>query len=341
MTSVTPTTGQGTPESSNLPLLTSFILIGGFILVLAILLGGMTPAEDASAEPTVVAEAGTVGETVVEVTPVPLNVVGEGQPTPAPTEVAAVPEAAAVAFPYTDAQITEGGTVFMGLCSACHGMNARGIVGIGKDLIGGEFSLTTPDDQLHAFVLVGRQPWDVGNTTGQAMPARGGNPMLTDAQLFSVIAYLRDMQLDQGFVPVGYEAIAAAAPVSSEPTLTPTAAPPTLIPTATVLARATPEAVQSGEVIVADTTPFVMAFDVASEYLITCSGCHGNSGEGDGLLTPPLDAASETFMDDEAVYTLLTISDPFSGGYIHPVYPQYIEENLRAIIDYTQSLVAP
>ncbi len=340
MTSVTPTAGQGTPESSNLPLLTSFILIGGFILVLVVLLGGMPAAEDASAEPTVVADAAV--ETVVEVTPVALSVVGEGQPTAAPTEVAALPEAALVAFPYTDAQITEGSNVFLGLCAACHGMNARGITGIGKDLIGGEFSMTTHDEDILAFVIVGRQPWDVGNTTGQAMPARGGNPMLTDEQLRSVIAYLRDMQLDQGFVPVGYEAIAAAAPVSSEPTMTPTAAPPTFTPTATVLPRATPEAVQSGAVIVGNTTPFMMEFDVASEYLISCSQCHGNNGEGDGLLTPPLSADSASLMDDEAVFTLLTISDPFSGGYIHPVYTQqYADDEIRAIIEYTQALVAP
>jgi disulfide bond formation protein DsbB len=42
---------------------------------------------------------------------------------------------------------------------------------------------------------MGRSTWDPLNTTGIEMPAKGGNPMLTDDDLRELVAYMRYLQV--------------------------------------------------------------------------------------------------------------------------------------------------
>jgi mono/diheme cytochrome c family protein len=83
---------------------------------------------------------------------------------------------------------------FKSSCAACHGPDARGLPNIGKDLVAGEFTRTQSDDELLAFIKRGRDAADPLNTTKVAMPPKGGNPALDDADLRSIIAHLRTLQ---------------------------------------------------------------------------------------------------------------------------------------------------
>ncbi|MBL8999652.1 MAG: c-type cytochrome [Phycisphaerae bacterium] len=107
-------------------------------------------------------------------------------------------EAQALAAAGGDAElagyIAHGAAVFASTCSACHGKDARGVVKMGKDLVANEFVKTTGDDDLLAFIKRGRNPGDPLNTTKLDMPARGGNPALSDDDLLDVIEYLRSLQ---------------------------------------------------------------------------------------------------------------------------------------------------
>lgn len=87
----------------------------------------------------------------------------------------------------------DGKTLFGQTCSACHGMDAKGLPKLGKDLTTSTFISEKTDDDLLKFVEVGRQPTDPLNTTGVAMPPKGGNPALTDQQIMDIIAYLRTL----------------------------------------------------------------------------------------------------------------------------------------------------
>jgi disulfide bond formation protein DsbB len=87
-----------------------------------------------------------------------------------------------------------GKTKFESTCSACHGPDAKGIVGLGKDLTTSEFAKGKTDDELVAFVTKGRDPTDPLNTTGVAMPPRGGNPALTDNDLYDIVRYVRTLE---------------------------------------------------------------------------------------------------------------------------------------------------
>lgn len=100
-------------------------------------------------------------------------------------------EVASADLGYDQATVDAGRNSYLAICSACHGVDALGISGLGKTLIGSEFVNGMSDADLHAFVVKGRDIWDPVNTTGVAMPARGGNPGLTDEDLYEIIAYIR------------------------------------------------------------------------------------------------------------------------------------------------------
>ena len=87
----------------------------------------------------------------------------------------------------------EGKTYYDQTCAACHGMNGKGLPKLGKDLTTSTFIAEEKDAQLLAFVKKGRLPSDPLNTTGVAMPPKGGNPALTDQQLMDIISYIRQI----------------------------------------------------------------------------------------------------------------------------------------------------
>lgn len=107
--------------------------------------------------------------------------------TPAPTK-------AAPAAPVGDAKAGE--TVYMGTCIACHGPDAKGVQGLGKSLYpaDSEFVRSKSDVEMVQFILAGRTPDDPLNTTGVGMPAKGGNPAITEQQLYDVVAWMRNLK---------------------------------------------------------------------------------------------------------------------------------------------------
>jgi disulfide bond formation protein DsbB len=108
---------------------------------------------------------------------------GGGGGQPAPAQKAETPKGDAA----------KGKTVFEGTCSSCHGPDAKGLPGLGKDLTTSEWVSTQTDAQLLKFVKTGRPAADKLNTTGIDMPPKGGNPALTDADIENVIAFVRSI----------------------------------------------------------------------------------------------------------------------------------------------------
>lgn len=86
-----------------------------------------------------------------------------------------------------------GEEIYGQTCSACHGPDATGIEGLGKDLHQNAFVDGQSDDELVAFLVVGRPADDPANSTGVAMPPKGGNPSLSDDDLLDVVAFLRTL----------------------------------------------------------------------------------------------------------------------------------------------------
>jgi len=89
---------------------------------------------------------------------------------------------------------TAGKAKFDSTCAACHGPDAKGLPGLGKDLTTSTFAIGLPDAELMLFVTKGRDPSDPLNSTGIQMPPRGGNPALTDQDLADIVAYVRTLE---------------------------------------------------------------------------------------------------------------------------------------------------
>ncbi|MDH5508231.1 MAG: cytochrome c [Anaerolineae bacterium] len=90
--------------------------------------------------------------------------------------------------------LENGQTIYNGLCIACHGADATGVEGLGKDLTTSEFLADSTDEELIAFIIAGRPMTDPANTTGVDMPPRGGNPNLTDEEIADVVSFVRSLQ---------------------------------------------------------------------------------------------------------------------------------------------------
>jgi mono/diheme cytochrome c family protein len=76
-------------------------------------------------------------------------------------------------------------------CSACHGPTGEGVPGLGKDMTHSEFIAGKTDEELVEFIKTGRPTSDPLNTTGIDMPPKGGNPALSEEDLYDIVAYIR------------------------------------------------------------------------------------------------------------------------------------------------------
>ncbi len=94
----------------------------------------------------------------------------------------------------TQGDPARGQELFASSCSSCHGADATGIEGLGKNLVASDFVAGLSDPDLVAFIKKGRPSSDPANTTGIDMPPKGGNPSLSDQDLFDIVAYIRTLR---------------------------------------------------------------------------------------------------------------------------------------------------
>lgn len=121
-----------------------------------------------------------------------------------PGEPAGASSGAASGAPGTDpgpalGDAGKGQTTYEASCAACHGMDAYGLPGIGKDLANpSDWMKQQSDAQLAQMIKQGRPVSDPENSTGVDMPPKGGNPALSDDDINDIIAYLRQLQKENG-----------------------------------------------------------------------------------------------------------------------------------------------
>lgn len=86
-----------------------------------------------------------------------------------------------------DVTVEAGKKVFSQTCIACHGANGKGTIPGVKDLSAADGPLSKSDEELTINITNGFQ----SPGSPLAMPAKGGNPSLTEADIQAVLAYLR------------------------------------------------------------------------------------------------------------------------------------------------------
>lgn len=79
-------------------------------------------------------------------------------------------------------------------CAGCHGADATGIEGLGKNLRTSEFLDGLSDAEAVTFLKEGRPAGHPLNTTGVDMPPKGGDPTLSEQDLLDIVAYLRGLE---------------------------------------------------------------------------------------------------------------------------------------------------
>lgn len=87
-----------------------------------------------------------------------------------------------------EAATVDAAAAYNQTCVACHGTDGKGAVPGAPDFTAPGGALGKPDDVLLRHMIEGFQ----SPGSPMAMPARGGNPALTDADLAAVLAWLRD-----------------------------------------------------------------------------------------------------------------------------------------------------
>jgi len=107
--------------------------------------------------------------------------------------IAATACGGAASAPKFKGDTAKGKTVFASSCSACHGADAKGLPGLGKDMTTSSFIKGLNEDQFLDFLKKGRPASDPANTTKVDMPPKGGNTSLTDQDMYDVIAYIRSL----------------------------------------------------------------------------------------------------------------------------------------------------
>lgn len=115
----------------------------------------------------------------------------DGSAEAAPEEPSATSEGTDGGGPVGDA--ANGEAIYGTTCAACHGADAQGVAGLGPALVNNAFVAGLSDAELIEFLETGRPADHPDNTTGVAMPPKGGNPSLSDEDLADVAAYLREI----------------------------------------------------------------------------------------------------------------------------------------------------
>ncbi len=257
-------------------------------------------------------------------------VIGGAPNTPSPAPATAAPSAATsvvatassnavtLAAASNDPQAVARGKKVYVSCMACHGKDATGVKRMGKDLVHSAFVAGLSDDGLLDFIKKGRGPTDPLNTTKVAMPPKGGNPALQDAQLKDVIAYIRSLRQAAGGQPAVTMATPSGAPAAP-------AAPAPAVSTSIDV-----EAAARGKKV-----------------FLSCMACHGKDATGVKNMGKDLVHSSFALkLSDEELLTFIKkgrgptdpgnttkVAMPPKGG-----NPALKDEQLRDVIAYLRSL---
>lgn len=324
--------------------LPAMVLLGTFAVIMLVIFAGQNTSVEDDTESDVVAavdEQAAPDETVLEVEP--------------ETDVEAIAEEPAEVvvedpgFKTFDTQlVAEGQQLYQVNCAGCHAMDGLGMIGLGKNLVDSEFVDGLNADGFVTFVVAGRQPFDEANSSGILMPARGGNPGLTDENIHTIYTFLRAQTAEyDGDVVIYADDIGEYDNPLGEPwgdaqMVDAGGDMPEMTTDNTTIDEEAYEPIEftplipDGSIAVAD-----LPFETAHVYALSCSGCHGAAGDGVADYGPAL-----SDMDSEETFTLLTALSPVTDldvmtGMVHPVRAEpavLTDEQIRELIDYVATL---
>jgi mono/diheme cytochrome c family protein len=115
------------------------------------------------------------------------NVAPFGMTSREPVDVPPLPESAAAEPAIAGTTATES-ALYAVQCVACHGSDAKGVEGLGLDLVDSELVNTSSAGELKEFLKVGRLLNSPDSVTGIPMP---GFAWMADEQLDEIVGYIQ------------------------------------------------------------------------------------------------------------------------------------------------------
>lgn len=116
-----------------------------------------------------------------------------------------------------------GEKAFSTTCITCHGPRGEGLADLAPSLRASAFIASADDASVAAVIRQGRAVGDPNNKSGKMMPARGGNPFLSEEDISHLVAFVRLLSSGSPTASAGAE---AGPNVSLARWVVPAAAPP-------------------------------------------------------------------------------------------------------------------
>lgn len=238
-----------------------------------------------------------------------------------------------------------GERLFSMTCTACHGFSADGISGLGPSMRNNVFINSLSNADLAEFIKVGRSATVPENKTGITMPARGGNPALSDDDIDTIVIYIRSLNPDV----VAPETSTISISPSTVPSSAATSDDPSVVREATVFTPVDLTGITAERESQGSANDDASAFFRRAEnvYSFSCAGCHGLDGAGTELLHYSLaDSHLLQQRDGIALFEMFTSEMPPADpreGFVHPYrggYPELDNESILGLIAYLYELSA-
>lgn len=87
-----------------------------------------------------------------------------------------------------------GEKVFSTTCITCHGPRGEGLANLAPSLQASSFLASADNLAVTRVIREGRPVGDPSNKSGKMMPARGGNPFLTEEDISHLVAFVRSLR---------------------------------------------------------------------------------------------------------------------------------------------------
>ena len=98
------------------------------------------------------------------------------------------------------ANASTGAKLYMQSCASCHGPRGHGMPHQGLTIRQSVHVSELTDLKMVEFLRVGRAADHPDSAMKLVMPAKGNNPNLTDVDLMDVVAHMRALQAEAGYV---------------------------------------------------------------------------------------------------------------------------------------------
>jgi cytochrome c oxidase subunit 3 len=101
-------------------------------------------------------------------------------------------------------------------CRSCHGASGEGVPGQGTVLNSSTYVHDHTDHELVEFIMVGREATSPDTVLYLQMPPKGGNPMLKEADILDIVAYMRTLEIAPVAVDQATHAVVESIPIAED-----------------------------------------------------------------------------------------------------------------------------